>query len=206
MLTRFFARRYLFSPKSRSVINVIAGVSVLSFAMPVAAMIVLLSVLNGFGDFAKSMSSAFDADLTVAPREGQTFASAEIDSLALTRVKGVGVVSYLLEQQVLLERDGLQTMATLRGVDDRYTEVFPIEETIPLASNTALSLLGEMQHLGKIPLAELLTWAAPNGARALGFSELGEVAAGKRPGLAVLSGLDYDSMTLTPASCIARIL
>ena len=73
-------------------------------------------------------------------------------------------------------------------------------------SNTALSLLGEMQHLGKIPLAELLTWAAPNGARALGFSELGEVAAGKRPGLAVLSGLDYDSMTLTPASCIARIL
>ena len=125
MLTRFFARRYLFSPKSRSVINVIAGVSVLSFAMPVAAMIVLLSVLNGFGDFAKSMSSAFDADLTVAPREGQTFASAEIDSLALTRVKGVGVVSYLLEQQVLLERDGLQTMATLRGVDDRYTEVFP---------------------------------------------------------------------------------
>ena len=126
MLTRFFARRYLFSPKSRSVINVIAGVSVLSFAMPVAAMIVLLSVLNGFGDFAKSMSSAFDADLTVAPREGQTFASAEIDSLALTRVKGVGVVSYLLEQQVLLERDG--------GVDDRYTEVFPIEETIPLGS------------------------------------------------------------------------
>ena len=127
MLTRFFARRYLFSPKSRSVINVIAGVSVLSFAMPVAAMIVLLSVLNGFGDFAKSMSSAFDADLTVAPREGQTFASAEIDSLALTRVKGVGVVSYLLEQQVLLERDGLQTMATLarrgrplyRSVPDR---------------------------------------------------------------------------------------
>ena len=123
MLTRFFARRYLFSPKSRSVINVIAGVSVLSFAMPVAAMIVLLSVLNGFGDFAKSMSSAFDADLTVAPREGQTFASAEIDSLALTRVKGVGVVSYLLEQQVLLERDGLQTMATLRGVDDGLIEL-----------------------------------------------------------------------------------
>lgn len=71
MLSRFFARRYLFSPKSRSVINVIAGVSVLSFAMPVAAMIVLLSVLNGFGDFAKSMSSAFDADLTVAPVKGR---------------------------------------------------------------------------------------------------------------------------------------
>ena len=51
MLTRFFARRYLFSPKSRSVINVIAGVSVLSFAMPVAAMIVLLSVLSAIRRF-----------------------------------------------------------------------------------------------------------------------------------------------------------
>lgn len=134
MLARFFARRYLFSPKSRSVINVIAGVSVLSFAMPVAAMIVLLSVLNGFGDFAKSMSSAFDGDLTVAPREGQTFRSDSIDSLALTRIGGVEAISYLLEQQVLLERGGLQTMATLRGVDDGYAEVFPIAETVPLGS------------------------------------------------------------------------
>lgn len=78
--------------------------------------------------------------------------------------------------------------------------------TDSLASNTELSLLGEMRHLGKIPLAELLTWAAPNGARALGFSDLGEVAADKRPGLAVLTGLDYDTMTLLPASRIERIL
>ena len=166
MLTRFFARRYLFSPKSRSVINVIAGVSVLSFAMPVAAMIVLLSVLNGFGDFAKSMSSAFDADLTVAPREGQTFASAEIDSLALTRVKGVGVVSYLLEQQVLLERDGLQTMATLRGVDDRYTEVFPIEETIPLGDLDRLVLGRDMARtlgIRSLVRAEVAVYALRRG-------------------------------------------
>ncbi|MEF2792969.1 MAG: ABC transporter permease, partial [Alistipes dispar] len=48
MLARLFARRYLFSPHSRSVVNLISGLSVAAVAMPVAAMIVLLSVFNGF--------------------------------------------------------------------------------------------------------------------------------------------------------------
>ena len=61
MLPQFFARRYLFSPKSRSVVNLISGLSVAAVAMPVAAMIVLLSVFNGFESLVKSMCSAFDA-------------------------------------------------------------------------------------------------------------------------------------------------
>ena len=115
MLARLFARRYLFSRQSRSVINVIAGVSILSFAMPVAAMIILLSVLNGFGDFAKAMSSAFDAELTVLPRRGQTFAIDRLDTASLRSVEGVKALSFLLEQQVLLEHDGMQATATLRA-------------------------------------------------------------------------------------------
>lgn len=130
MLARFFARRYLFSRQSRSVINVIAGVSILSFAMPVAAMIILLSVLNGFGDFAKAMGSAFDAELTVLPRQGQTFPIERLDTAALRQVEGVEAFSVMLEQQVLLEHDGMQAAATLRGVDPAYDEVFPIAQTI----------------------------------------------------------------------------
>ena len=80
MLPQFFARRYLFSPKSRSVVNLISGLSVAAVAMPVAAMIVLLSVFNGFESLVKSMCSAFDADLTVSARQGQTFAA---DAVAL---------------------------------------------------------------------------------------------------------------------------
>ena len=87
-------------------------------------------------------------------------------------------ISRLVPRWRLLRRNGLNICL---GTDS-------------LASNTALSLLGEMQHLGKIPLAELLTWAAPNGARALGFSELGEVAAEQtaRAGGAVRTGLRLD--------------
>ena len=80
MLPQFFARRYLFSPKSRSVVNLISGLSVVAVAMPVAAMIVLLSVFNGFESLVKSMCSAFDADLTVSARQGQTFAADAVDT------------------------------------------------------------------------------------------------------------------------------
>ena len=69
MFARFVARRYLFSPKSRSVINLIAGLSAVAVAMPVAAMIVLLSVFTGFEPLVKATGSAFEADLTVDPAE-----------------------------------------------------------------------------------------------------------------------------------------
>ncbi|MEG2614277.1 MAG: FtsX-like permease family protein, partial [Alistipes sp.] len=125
MFAGFVARRYLFSPKSRSVINLIAGLSVVSIAMPVAAMIILLSVFNGFETLVKSMCSAFDADLTVTPVRGQTFALEAIDSAALAHIDGVLALSYVLEQSALIERDGRQTTATLRGVDDGYAAVLP---------------------------------------------------------------------------------
>lgn len=55
MLPQLFARRYLFSSQSRSVVNLISGLSVAAVAMPVAAMIILLSVFNGFESLVKSV-------------------------------------------------------------------------------------------------------------------------------------------------------
>ncbi len=130
MLARYFARRYLFSPQSKSVVNLISGLSVAAVAMPVAAMIILLSVFNGFETLVKSMYSAFDADLTITPRQGQTFETSRIDTAALRRVEGVAALSGVLEQSVLLERDDRQATATIRGVDDAYGEVFPLDGAI----------------------------------------------------------------------------
>ena len=130
MLPQLFARRYLFSSQSRSVVNLIAGLSVAAVAMPVAAMIILLSVFNGFESLVKSMYSAFDADLTVTLRQGQTFAQGEIDSAALRRIPGVGALSFTLEQSALLEHGGRQATATVRGVDDAYAEVFALGDAV----------------------------------------------------------------------------
>lgn len=130
MLPQLFARRYLFSPKSRSVVNLISGLSVAAVAMPIAAMIILLSVFNGFETLVKSMCSAFDPDLTVTVREGQTFPASEIDTVALHRIGGVGALSFILEQSALLEHDGRQATATVRGVDDGYDGVFPLGDAV----------------------------------------------------------------------------
>ena len=66
-LSLFFARRYLFSRKSHSVINIISGVSAFSVAVPVMAMVVLLSVFNGFEGLIKTMYRSFDPDLAIMP-------------------------------------------------------------------------------------------------------------------------------------------
>ena len=113
MLPQFFARRYLFSPKSRSVVNLISGLSVVAVAMPVAAMIILLSVFNGFESLVKSMYSAFAADLTVSARLGQTFPADAIDTAAVARIPGVEAFSFVLEQSALLEHAGRQATATV---------------------------------------------------------------------------------------------
>ena len=127
MFARFVARRYLFSPDSRSVVNLISGVSVVAVAMPVAAMIVLLSVFNGFESLVRSMYSAFDADLTITPAEGQSFACASLDTAAVARTPGVEALSFLLEQSALADHEGRQAAVVVRGVDAAYFDVLPLD-------------------------------------------------------------------------------
>ena len=145
MLPQLFARRYLFSAHSRSVVNLISGLSVAAVAMPVAAMIILLSVFNGFETLVRANCSAFDADLTLSAREGQTFAAEEVDTAALARIPGVGALSFVLEQSVLLEHRGRQATATLRGVDDAYAEVLPLGEALTVGS--AEVRIGDLERL-----------------------------------------------------------
>lgn len=111
-------------------INLIAGVSVVSVAVPVAAMIVLLSVFNGFRTLVRQMGSAFDAELLLTPREGATFPLAALDTAALRRTEGVASLSFLLEQSALADYRGRQAIVTLRGVDDAYADVVPVADRI----------------------------------------------------------------------------
>lgn len=145
MLPLFFARRYFFAPASRSVVRSISVLSVVAVAVPVAAMVILLSVFNGFERLVRQNCSAFDAELTVSPREGQTFAVSDLDTAALDRVPGVGAWSFFLEQSVLLERSGRQAAALVRGVDDRYGEVLPFRNAVTAGSPEVH--VGDLQRL-----------------------------------------------------------
>lgn len=134
MLWLHFSRRYLFSAKSHSVINIISGVSVIAVGIPVAAMIILMSVFNGFSGLVDRMYTAFDADLQILPHEGKTFEVSDLDTAALRRIEGVSAVSAILEESALAEYNGRQAVVTVRGVDDHYQDVLPIEECITTGS------------------------------------------------------------------------
>ena len=128
-ISSLFARRYLSSRGSLSVINIISRVSIFAVGVPVAAMVILLSVFNGFDGLVKSMYGVFDPELVVVPAEGKVFDIASVDEEAFAEA-GVESFSYLLEENVLLEYRGRQTTARLRGVDERYEGVVPVRETI----------------------------------------------------------------------------
>lgn len=126
-LSLLFAKRYLFSPKSHSVINIISWVSAVAIGIPVAAMVILLSVFNGFEGLIKQMYNEFDPDIAITPREGKVFEAARISSAQLLAIDGVQQISFVLEDNALLEYRGRQFIGTVRGVDSLYSSVVPIE-------------------------------------------------------------------------------
>src|SRR5690554_7323723 len=93
----FIARRYLFSKKSHNAINVISAISVCGIAIATMAMVVVLSVFNGFGGIVEGMFSAFDPDLKITVKEGKVFDYHTTDFDKALQVEGIQMISESLE-------------------------------------------------------------------------------------------------------------
>lgn len=125
-----FARRYLFARRSTNAINIITGISVGGIAIGTAALILVLSVFNGFEDLLGGLFGYFNPELKITATKGKTFPA---DSLVLTRIKGiqgVTVVSQTLEEIAFFEYEGAQDFGTLKGVDEYFARVNDIDSTI----------------------------------------------------------------------------
>lgn len=126
----YIARRYLFSKKSTHAINVISGVSVVGVAVATMALVVTLSVFNGFHDLVASLFTAFDPQLKVAPAIGKT---APADDPALARIKRlpeVEVATETVEDMALAVYGDRQAMVTVKGVDDNFDSLTHIREIL----------------------------------------------------------------------------
>ena len=129
-LKYLIAARYVRSPKSHSVINIISGVSIVAMAVPVAAIVLLLSIFNGLEDMTREQFRSVDPDVTITPQQGTTFALASLDEQALRGVEGVEALSFALEQSALAEAKDKRAIITVMGVDKEYKQVIPIAENI----------------------------------------------------------------------------
>jgi lipoprotein-releasing system permease protein len=126
----FIARRYLFAKKSHHAINIISGISVLGVAVATMAMVVTLSVFNGFQDLVADLFTTFDPELLVTPKDGQTVS---VKDTALLRIKGsdmIEVFTSVLEGQALVVQDGRQHVVTIMGVADNFTKQSHIEDIL----------------------------------------------------------------------------
>jgi lipoprotein-releasing system permease protein len=124
------ARRYLFAKKSTNAINIITGISVAGIAIGTAALILVLSVFNGFEDLIIGLFSKFNPDVKVTASVGKTF---EPDSLKLAQIKqfpGIKLVSQTLEEVAFFEYGGRQDFGIVKGVDADYRLVSNIDSAI----------------------------------------------------------------------------
>ena len=124
------ARRYLFAKKSTNAINIISGISVFGISVGTAALILVLSVFNGFEDLITGMFSNFNPDVKVTPLLGKTFQIEEEKLVQIKDLEGVAFVSKTLEETAVFEYKGSQDFGTLKGVDEFYNQVTSIDSTI----------------------------------------------------------------------------
>ena len=126
----FIARRYLFSKKSTNAINVISGISVVGVAVAAMALVVTLSVFNGFHDMVASFFTQLDPQLKVTPVKGKTVAA---DDPLLTKIRQlpqVDVATEVMEDQALAVYGDRQMMVMVKGVEDNFDRLTHIREIL----------------------------------------------------------------------------
>lgn len=135
-LSAFVARRYLFSKKSHNIINVISGISLVGVAVCTMALIIVLSVFNGFDDLIKSMFSNFDPDIKITPAQGKVLDPADPNLQKVSQLSCVDIVCETLEENVLLEYDKHMNPGIIKGVSEQYNKLTGIDTTVINGSYT----------------------------------------------------------------------
>ena len=125
-----FAVRYLFSRKSHNVINMISGIGVAGMAIGTAALVVILSVFNGFNRLVGESLEASDPDFVVRPASGKFFVPDSALFAPVIEDSRVLRLSSVLEEQVFLSYEGRQSLARVKGIDEAAQEESPLRESI----------------------------------------------------------------------------
>ena len=126
----YIARRYLFSKKSTHAINVISAISAVGVAVATMALIVTLSVFNGFHDLVATFFTSFDPQIEVVPAQGKTAPADDPVLQKIRQMPQVEVATECLKDQALAIYRGKQTMVTLMGVDNSFEQMSRIDEIL----------------------------------------------------------------------------
>jgi len=124
------ARRYLFSKKSHNAINIISGISATGVAIGTMALVVVLSVFNGFESLITTMFSSFDPDLKITMSQSKSFETNSTDFEKVRKLKSVAVFTEVIEENALLRYKEKQMPATVKGVSENFRQLTNIDSIL----------------------------------------------------------------------------
>jgi len=130
LLSLDIATRYLFGKKSTNSINIITGISIFGISVGTAALILILSVFNGFEGLLSGLFNAFNPDIKVVPVEGKFFECNDELLKKIHAIDGVANASATIEEVALFEYRGIQEVGYLKGVDRNYKDVTGLDSLI----------------------------------------------------------------------------
>lgn len=130
MLALNIARRYLLSRKSHSAVNIICGVAIGGVSVAIMAIVVVLSVFNGFASLAEKQMGLFDADLRVEPAAGKTIAGADSLAVRVAAMPQVAAAVPVIDERALAVSPSAQMPVRLKGVGAAFADVTDMDSII----------------------------------------------------------------------------
>ncbi len=125
-----FARRYLVAKRSTNAINIITGIAVFGVSIGTAALVLVLSVFNGFEDLITGMYGNFNPDLKIVPVKGKNFPADSILMQKIRSTEGVAFASQTVEEVAFFAYKDNQEVGILKGVDSSYSRVAKMDSSI----------------------------------------------------------------------------
>jgi len=126
----YIAKRYLFSKKSTHAINIISAISVVGVSVATMALVIVLSVFNGFHDLVATLFTNFDPQLEVVPVKGKTVQASDPFLVKVRQLPEVALYSESLEDQALAVFGDKQAMVKVKGVDDNFDKLTHITDIL----------------------------------------------------------------------------
>lgn len=124
----FISKRYLFSKKSRNIINLISGISIFVVACVTAAMICILSAFNGIESLVGTLFTTFDAEISISPEEGKVFEVTDDLLASINALPEAHLSSLILEDDVIVRYGGQPSVATIMGVDSNFASITSVAQ------------------------------------------------------------------------------
>ncbi|HEV8513129.1 MAG TPA: ABC transporter permease, partial [Cyclobacteriaceae bacterium] len=129
-LSLFIARRYFFSKRKKNFINIISILSMIGVAFSTAALIIVLSVFNGFEGLLRSLNNAFDPEIKIEARKGKSFVVNDEFLKSVKEISDVQLVTEVIEDYAYFRYRDADVVATMKGVSDNFIDQHRLDDHI----------------------------------------------------------------------------